>query len=96
LLRAIQSSEELLQKVLIKSRFWKVNNARYFNERQRKVIGRVLEGFQGKLTSSKWASLAKCSQDTALRDINDLLEQKILVKEESGGRSTSYIVKSSE
>jgi Fic family protein len=96
LLRAIQSSEELLQKVLIKSRFWKVNNARYFNERQRKVIGRVLEGFQGKLTSSKWASLAKCSQDTALRDINDLLEQKILVKEESGGRSTSYIVKSGE
>jgi len=54
------------------------------------VINRLLDGFEGKLNTSKWGKLAKCSQDTALRDINDLLERKILIKEEGGGRSTSY------
>ena len=60
------------------------------NDRQRKVINRLLDGFEGKLTSSKWAKLAKCSQDTALRDIDDLVKRGILVKDAAGGRSTSY------
>ena len=60
------------------------------NERQRKVLQKVLEGFQGKLTSSKWASLAGCSQDTAIRDINDLIDKQIIEKADAGGRSTSY------
>lgn len=54
------------------------------------MIERLLNGFVGKLTSSKWAQLAKCSQDTALRDIDDLLARKILIKDAAGGRSTSY------
>jgi len=61
-----------------------------FNKRQRLVINRLLNGFEGKLTSSKWAKLAKCSQDTALRDIEDLVARGILVKDPARGRSTSY------
>ncbi len=61
-----------------------------FNERQRDMINRLLDGFEGKLTSSKWATIEKCSQDTALRDISDLLERRILQRDEGGGRSTSY------
>ncbi len=91
--RAINASGELLEAVLVKSRFWKLHEGEIFGERQRKVINRLLDGFEGKLTSSKWASLAKCSQDTAGRDINDLLERKILAKEQAGGRSTSYKLK---
>ena len=60
------------------------------NERQLKVLGRLLDGFEGKLTSSKWAALTKCSPDTALRDINDLLARGVLRKTEGGGRSTGY------
>lgn len=60
------------------------------NERQRKVVNRLLDGFEGKLTSSKWAALAKTSADTALRDINDLVARGVLAKDEAGGRSTSY------
>ena len=60
------------------------------NDRQRSVINRLLDGFEGKLSSSKYAKLAKCSADTALRDINDLLDRRILVRESAGGRSTSY------
>jgi len=61
-----------------------------FNERQRKMVNRLLNGFEGKLTSSKWAELAKCSQDTALRDIEDLIRKKVLVKDAAAGRSASY------
>ena len=60
------------------------------NERQRKVINRLLEGFEGKLTNAKWAALAKTSPDTALRDMNDLVERGILARDAGGGRSTSY------
>ena len=88
--RAIASSEETLAAVLIKARFWKAYAGESFNERQRKVINRLLDGFEGKLTSSKWAKLTKCSQDTALRDISDLLNRQILTRDEAGGRSTSY------
>lgn len=88
--RAIASSEEILQAVLFKARFWAVHTSETFNERQRAIINRLLDGFEGKLNSSKWAKLTKCSQDTALRDINDLLKRNILIKDEAGGRSTSY------
>jgi Fic family protein len=88
--RAIGASEKILAAVLVKAGFWKAHVGESFNDRQRKVINRLLDDFEGKLTSSKWAKLTKCSQDTALRDIGDLLDRKILKKEEAGGRSTSY------
>jgi Fic family protein len=56
----------------------------------REIVNRLLNGFEGKLTTSKWAKLAKCSQDTALRDIEDLIRKKVLIKDAAGGRSTSY------
>jgi len=88
--RAFDGAEHILRKVLHKASFWEANRANIFNERQNKVLNRLLDGFEGKLTSSKWAKLTKCSQDTALRDINDLLEKGVLAKERGGGRSTSY------
>ena len=87
---AITSSEKLLEAVLMKANFWKSHAGESFNQRQRTIINRLLDGFEGKLTSSKWAKLTKCSQDTALRDISDLLNRQILSKDEAGGRSTSY------
>jgi Fic family protein len=60
------------------------------NERQVKLLNRLLDGFEGKLTSSKWAAIAKCSPDTALRDINELMLLGVLAKSEAGGRSTAY------
>lgn len=88
--RAFEGAESILTSVLEKTRFWETHNEDDFNERQRKVVNRLLDGFEGKLTSSKWAILAKCSQDTASRDIEDLLKRKVLVKNPGGGRSTSY------
>lgn len=87
---AVAASEKMLEAVLIKARFWKTHAGESFNDRQRAIINRLLDGFDGKLTSSKWAKLTKCSQDTALRDIGDLLNRQILAKDEAGGRSTSY------
>ncbi|QQR81003.1 MAG: Fic family protein [Deltaproteobacteria bacterium] len=78
--RAIAKSEDTLGDVLGKARFWETHTGKSFNERQRAIINRLLDGFTGNLTTSKWAKLAKCSQDTALRDITDLLERKILKK----------------
>lgn len=88
--RAFDGAEIILGKVMQKANFWQTNRGRTFNDRQTKVLNRLLDGFEGKLTSSKWAKLTKCSQDTALRDINDLLVQGVLVKEIGGGRSTNY------
>jgi Fic family protein len=88
--RAFERSETILGAVLGKKRFWERFAKVEFNERQRSVINRLLNGFEGKLTSSKWAKLAKCSHDTALRDIEDLIRKKVLVKNTAGGRSTSY------
>jgi len=88
--RAFDAAETILASVLRKARFWEALIGERLNDRQRMMISRLLEGFEGKLTSSKWAKLAKCSQDTALRDIDDLLRRDILVKEAAGGRSTSY------
>ena len=90
--RAFDGAEIILGKVMQKANFWQSNRGRTFNDRQTKVLNRLLDGFEGKLTSSKWAKLTKCSQDTALRDINDLLTQSVLVKESAGGRSTSYVL----
>ena len=88
--RAIAASGQTLEVVLIKAGFWKAHAGESFNERQRKVINRLLDGFEGNLTSSKWAKLTKCSQDTALRDISDLVNRQILLKDQAGGRSTNY------
>lgn len=88
--RAFDGAERILSGVLRKARFWEVHAGAPFNERQRKVVNRLLDGFEGKLTSSKWARLAQCSQDTAHRDIVDLIGRGILAKDVAGGRSTSY------
>lgn len=88
--RAFAGAETILAAVLKKARFWEKHAGESVNERQRMVINRLLNGFEGKLTSSKWAKLAKCSQDTALRDIDDLLKRTIFVRDSAGGRSTSY------
>jgi Fic family protein len=91
--RAVEQAHQSLDIVLIKTRFWQrlsLVSAAQLNERQVKLVNRLLDGFEGNLTSSKWARLAKCSSDTALRDITDLLARGILRKSDAGGRSTSY------
>ena len=90
--RAIEGSQDTLGAVLEKARFWERFAQQSLNERQVKVLNRLLDGFEGKLTTSKWAKLTKCSQDTAYRDILDLVERGALRKEPGGGRSTSYSV----
>jgi Fic family protein len=92
--RAIGNSAVMLETVLSKARFWEQHADAGFNDRQKLMLAKTLDGFEGKLTSSKWAMLAKCSQDTALRDIDDLLKREVLVKEDAGGRSTSYLLAS--
>jgi Fic family protein len=92
--RAMAGTEVSLAVVLEKDRFWTTHAHRALNERQRIILDRLLDGrFEGKLTSSKWAKLSKCSQDTASRDIQDLIEHGILAKDSAGGRSTSYSLK---
>jgi Fic family protein len=88
--RAFGRAETTLGSVLQRARFWEAHSGDQLNDRQRLILSRLLDGFEGKLTSSKWAKLAKCSQDTALRDIDELLTRGILRKDAAGGRSTSY------
>ncbi len=88
--RAIDTAETTLDMVLTKATFWRNVQTISLNSRQRQILSRLLDGFYGKLTTSKWAKLAKCSQDTALRDITGLINQGILVRGPAGGRSTSY------
>jgi len=88
--RAVDQAQYGLDTVLTKARFWQRWAAMPLNERQVKLLNRLLNGFEGRLTSSKWAAIAKCSPDTALRDINDLLAHRVLRKSDAGGRSTSY------
>ena len=88
--RTFDRAETILAAVLSKARFWERISGMDFNERQRNMINRLLNGFEGKLNSSKWAKVEKCSQDTALRDIEDLINKGVLRKESAGGRSTSY------
>ena len=90
LLRATEGARDTLSAVLQKARFWERFNKVPLNERQIKIMNRLLDGFEGKLTTSKWAKIAKCSQDTAYRDILDLIERGALQKDSGGGRSTSY------
>lgn len=88
--RAFDGADTVLASVMYKARFWESIVGQALNERQRKVINRLLDGFEGKLTNAKWATIAKTSSDTALRDINDMVQRGILVKDAAGGRSTSY------
>ena len=88
--RAIENAQNILSSVLAKARFWERVRGALLNERQTLILNRLLEDFEGKLTTSKYSKLAKCSQDTALRDILSLVEQGILVRSPAGGRSTSY------
>jgi Fic family protein len=87
---AVHASNETLSNILNKAEFWKIHAKTLLNERQQKIINKQLDGFEGKLTTSKYAKINKCSQDTALRDIQDLISKNILQKESSGGRSTNY------
>ena len=90
LLRALQEADVMLEAVLQKAHFWRLWAGTPLNARQIKVLNRMLDGFEGKLTNKKWAALCKCSSDTALRDISDLLALGVLRKTAPSGRSTNY------
>jgi len=89
---AIDSSTILVDKIMVKHKFWNEHQSVTFNERQIKIIELLFGGFYGNLNTSKWAKINKCSQDTALRDIQDLIKKNILEKSTSGGRSTTYAI----
>jgi Fic family protein len=93
LINSITATDLILARVLFKANFWNNHSNSINNARQKKLLNKLLDGFEGKLTSSKWAKIAKCSKDTAIRDINDLINKKILQKEAAGGRSTNYELK---
>ncbi len=88
--RVLIGSAEALKSVLTKAKFWEQHSQTALNYRQRLMLNKLLDGFDGKLTSSKWAKITKSSPDTALRDINDLIARAIMRKDDSGGRSTNY------
>ena len=90
--RSLKATDEILATVLNKAKFWELHAKTLLNNRQVLMINKLLDGFTGKLNTSKWAAIAKCSQDTALRDIQDLMEKNVLVKGVEGGRSTGYVV----
>ncbi len=89
---ALSDTSEILSTVLHKAQFWERHSDTVLNARQGLMLNKLLDGFVGKLTTSKWGKIAKCSHDTALRDIQDLVEKEILIKEGAGGRSTSYML----
>jgi len=91
--KALSLTEDTLAEVFKKARFWELHSSELFNERQRMMINKLFDGFEGALTSSKWGKISKCSQDTALRDILELVEKGVLIKNSAGGRSTSYLLK---
>lgn len=88
--RALSDAETTLGATIRKSRFWERLSGLPVNGRQHAMLSRLLEGFEGRLTTSKWAQITECSQDTALRDIADLMRRGVLVQDAAGGRSTSY------
>ena len=96
LARAIENTPDTLAPVLTKAAFWEAHASAMLNERQVKMLNRLLDGFEGKLTSSKWAAMNRCSQDTANRDIRVLIGRGILVRSRAGGRSTSYALVSGD
>lgn len=87
---ALLSTEQTLQRIMRKTDFWRIHEHTAINARQRLMINKLFDGFDGKLKSSKWAKITKCSTDTALRDIKDLIDKGILKQEKEGGRSTNY------
>ncbi len=89
LVRAIKKAQHTLATVVTKARFWEAHASAMLNERQVKMLNRLPDGFEGKLTSSEWATMNHCSQDTANRDVRDLLDRRILVRSQAGGRSTN-------
>lgn len=93
LYKALKASDKLLAGVLAKSTFWEKHKTTALNNRQRLMLNKAMDGFEGRLTSSKWAKITKCSSDTALRDIQDLVTKKVLKKDSAGGRSTGYEVR---
>ena len=88
--KALDAAELTLSSVLRKAKAWEILSDKKINERQKLMINKLLDGFEGKLTTAKWAKIVKSSHDTALRDIQNLVEKQVLIKEEAGGRSTSY------
>jgi Fic family protein len=90
---AMLATETATQKILYKAEFWKLHEHTPLNERQRLMLNKLLDGFEGKLQSSKWAKITKTSADTALRDIKDLIGKGILGQTEEGGRSASYVLR---
>ena len=90
LINSLKSTDIVLTKVLFKADFWQKHMDTVINDRQKKILNKLIDGFDGKLASSKWAKIAKCSKDSAVRDINDLIEKGILQREAAGGRSTNY------
>lgn len=96
LTRALLVTEHTLARVLTKAKFWEQHRTTVLNDRQRLMVNKLFDGFEGKLNTSKWAKITRCSADTALRDIQDLMEKGILRKEPGGGRSTSYELISGE
>jgi Fic family protein len=93
LLHAIENSDILLEKIIYKHSFWLQHSGVNLNDRQRKILNLLMDDFEGVLNTTKWAKIGKCSQDTALRDIQDLMEKGIMVKSLQGGRSTNYEMK---
>jgi Fic family protein len=89
---ALDATDKVLQNVLNKTKFWHQHSETTLNERQRLLINKIFDGFEGNLNTSKWAKIAKCSADTALRDIQDLIDKDILEKQSAGGRSTHYVL----
>ena len=90
--RAMEKADEALTEVLVKAKFWQHWSGVSMNDRQIKLMNRLLDGFEGKLTTGKWAKIGKCSTDTALRDINDMVSKGVLQKTDAGGRSSSYVL----
>lgn len=88
---AIENSSLIFDNILSKTQFWQRNNHLNLNERQKKIINMLFDGFEGKLTSTKWAKICKCSQDTAINDINELIQYAIL-KKQGQARATCYIL----
>lgn len=91
--RSITATDTTLATVKRKAKFWERTTTQTINDRQKLMLNKLLDGFEGKLTSAKWGIITKVSQDTAIRDIQDLIERDLLVKEDAGGRSTSYLLK---
>ena len=87
---AMLATENTMQRILRKAEFWKLHENTAINERQRTILNKLFDGFDGKLQSSKWAKITKVSTDTALRDIKDLIEKGILQETNEGGRNANY------